>query len=305
MSINDNNPLSRSSGDLEDHDRGLSFDLPNLQRRRLITLLAGTGLAAVTTAAYSEASGSTANGAGAAAACAEIPEETAGPYPADGSNGVDVLTQSGIVRSDIRSSFGNASGVAEGVPLTITLTLTDAASGCGTPLQGVAVYLWHCDAVGAYSLYSSGVENENYLRGVQEADASGTVTFTSIFPGCYPGRWPHVHFEVYPSLAEATASGAISKTSQLALPQDVSETVYDGDGYGNSAANLTRVSLDSDMVFSDGCELQLATVTGGVEEGYVASLQGQCLTECRQERGSPGASELDFGPCRLSGHSPP
>src|SRR6266571_4404679 len=32
----------------------------------------------------------------AAAACVESPEETAGPFPGDGSNGPDVLTQSGI-----------------------------------------------------------------------------------------------------------------------------------------------------------------------------------------------------------------
>ena len=34
----------------------------------------------------------------------EIPEETAGPYPGDGSNGVNVLTETGIVRSDITSA---------------------------------------------------------------------------------------------------------------------------------------------------------------------------------------------------------
>ena len=38
----------------------------------------------------------------------EIPEETSGPYPGDGSNGANVLTQSGIVRSDITSSFGSS-----------------------------------------------------------------------------------------------------------------------------------------------------------------------------------------------------
>jgi protocatechuate 3,4-dioxygenase beta subunit len=91
---------------------------------------------------------------------------------------------------------------------------------------------------GPVSRYSEGTENQNYLRGVQGADADGLVRFTSIFPGCYAGRWPLIHFEIYPSLAEATASGTIAKTSQLALPQDVCETVYDGDEYGNSLANL-------------------------------------------------------------------
>ena len=155
--------------------------------------------------------------------CAPIPEETAGPYPGDGSNGPDVLAESGIVRSDIRSSIGDASGVAEGVPLTVDLTVTDTAAGC-VPLAGAAVYIWHCDREGRYSMYSEGAENENYLRGVQETDGDGRVTFTSIFPACYSGRWPHIHFEVYASVEDATGGGEPIATSQLAFPQDVCET---------------------------------------------------------------------------------
>src|SRR3954467_1757394 len=136
---------------------------------------------------------------------AEIPQETGGPYPADGSNAnssnqtVNVLTRSGIVRSDIRTSISTGN-TAAGVPLTIKLTLVDSNSNCA-PLAGYAVYLWHCNRDGKYSLYSSGVTSEDYLRGVQATDSTGTVTFTSIFPACYSGRWPHVHFEIYPSLA--------------------------------------------------------------------------------------------------------
>ena len=74
------------------------------------------------------------------AASGEIPDETAGPYPGDGSNGPDVLEQSGVVRSDLTSSFGEFSGTAEGVPMTLELTLTDLARG-GAPLAGAAVYV--------------------------------------------------------------------------------------------------------------------------------------------------------------------
>jgi protocatechuate 3,4-dioxygenase beta subunit len=200
----------------------------------------------------------------------EIPNETAGPYPGDGSNGPDILLESGIVRSDITSSFGSSTTVAEGVPLTITLTVTD--SDRGEVLPGHAVYLWHCDREGRYSMYSGGVGDENYLRGVQEADSDGKVTFTSIFPACYDGRWPHVHFEVYESLDVATASGDIVATSQLALPQDVCETVYATDGYEQSVENLSRVSLDSDGIFSDGSDTQLAEMSGSVSAGYTATL---------------------------------
>jgi len=49
---------------------------------------------------------------------------------------------------------------------------------------------------------------------VQEADANGQVTFTTIFPAAYSGRWPHIHFEVYESLAAATSGGKLLTTSQ-------------------------------------------------------------------------------------------
>ena len=102
-------------------------------------------------------------------------------------------------------------------------------------LAGAAVYVWHCDRDGEYSMYSDAVGDENYLRGVQEADEDGVVEFTSIFPACYAGRWPHIHFEVYPSLAEATSAGSKLRTSQIAIPQDVCEEVYGGaEGYEQS-----------------------------------------------------------------------
>jgi protocatechuate 3,4-dioxygenase beta subunit len=87
------------------------------------------------------------------------------------------------VRRDITTSFGDASGTAEGIPLTISLNLTDVDNDCA-PYAGAAVYVWHCDRAGGYSMYSEGLEDQNYLRGVQEADADGVVTFDSIFPAC-------------------------------------------------------------------------------------------------------------------------
>ena len=201
----------------------------------------------------------------------EVPDETGGPYPGDGSNGVNVLDDSGIVRSDIRSSFGSSATVAEGVPLTIALTVRDAATGAALPGKGV--YLWHCDREGRYSLYSGGVENENYLRGVQETDSAGTVTFTSIYPACYSGRWPHIHFEVYDDVATAVASGPIVKTSQLALPDETNALVYATGGYEQSVRNASQVSLQSDNVFGDdGGIHQIATMAGSVAAGYTASL---------------------------------
>lgn len=269
--------------ELHEHDRGLSYDLPVLARRRMIRLMAGAGLVplvgctsdeatSASSSATSSAKGST-SASSSAAQCATIPEETAGPFPGDGSNGVNVLKESGVVRSDITRSFGDsAGGTAEGVPLTVTLTVVDAASGCGTPKKGAAVYLWHCDREGAYSMYSEGVTDENYLRGVQETDEKGQVTFKSVFPGCYEGRWPHIHFEVYDSLADATAATSLTNTSQLAFPKDVCDTVYASDGYGRSVPNLSRLSLETDGIFSDGHDQQMAAMKGSVAGGYTADL---------------------------------
>jgi protocatechuate 3,4-dioxygenase beta subunit len=248
------------------HDRGLQFDLRTMSRRRMLTALGGAGVLAAV------GGGLLAERTAAEAACApEVDSETAGPFPADGSNGPNVRTLSGAVRSDIRSSFGGATGVAGGVGLTFSLTLLNLSCA---PLAGAAVYAWQCDREGRYSLYSSGVTNRNYLRGIQVADASGTVRFTSVFPGCYAGRWPHIHFEVYRSLSAATSSsGLIAKTSQIALPRDVSAAVYATAGYAQSVTNLSRITLATDMVFGDDLAAgQTATVTGNVTSGYTAAL---------------------------------
>lgn len=202
----------------------------------------------------------------------EIPAETAGPYPGDGSNGPNVLAASGVVRQDITASFGASSTRAGGVPLTVTLTLLDNANGC-VPLAGAAVYAWHCDKDGKYSMYDAGLNNENYLRGVQQADANGQVTFRTIFPGAYSGRWPHIHFEVFESMDNATAAGQVLAVSQIALTDAACTEVYASAGYESSALNFPRTTLTSDNVFGDdGGIYQLAMMSGSVPGGYTAGL---------------------------------
>jgi protocatechuate 3,4-dioxygenase beta subunit len=206
--------------------------------------------------------------------CSPIPSETAGPYPADGSvasgKSLNVLTRSGIVRGDLRSSLVT-SNTAAGVVLKITLKLVNTKASCAA-LTGYAIYLWHCDQTGLYSMYSPAVVNEDYLRGVQVTDAGGEVTFTTIFPGCYDGRYPHIHFEIYPSLASATSAASKIQTSQLALPSAACNSVYASAGYTASISNFSKTSLSSDNVFSDGSSLQVASATGTVETGYTANL---------------------------------
>lgn len=285
-------------------DQGAAFDIRTLVSRRGVLGLAGLGVGAVVLAACAPASGSSsssptassgstdsdASSGAPATADGEIPDETAGPYPGDGSNGPDVLEQTGIVRQDITSSI-DGRATADGIPLTFEFRVLDMANG-NVPFEGVAVYAWHCTAQGEYSMYSSGLEDVTYLRGVQVADADGRVSFTSVFPGCYSGRWPHIHFEVYPDAASITDSANAIATSQMALPEDTCSAVYADARYDGSAQNLAQTSLESDNVFGDdGAALQLATVSGDTSSGYVASLVVAVDTTTTPSSGSaPGGS---------------
>jgi protocatechuate 3,4-dioxygenase beta subunit len=274
-----------------DHDGGLAADLPALaaqmaQRRAALRWLAGGAAMALTgcggggdatAATTTTTTTTTTSSGGSTSSCSVIPEETAGPYPGDGSNNsgsalANALALTGIVRSDIRASIAGASGVAGGVPLTLVLKLVNTNGGCAD-LSGYAIYLWHCDREGRYSMYSSGVTSENYLRGVQATASDGSATFLTVFPGCYSGRMPHMHFEVYRNASAATAFANKLKTSQIAFPTDICATVYaNASGYSASVANLNAISFASDNVFSDGVTTQLATLSGSVAAGYSATL---------------------------------
>lgn len=298
---------------LDDHDLGLNHDLEVmsqriLARRRMLSLFAVGGVGALLTAcggggsdsASSSSTSSTSTSTTTTttttgttttgtttgttttttSSCVADPTETNGPYPSDGTNSVsgvisNSLIASGIVRSDIRSSFGSLSGTADGVLLTLKIKVVNTNASCAN-LSGYAVYVWHCDALGRYSLYSSGVTSQNYLRGVQVTDSNGEVTFTTIWPACYDGRWPHIHFEIFPSLAVATTQRNASLTSQFAMPSAVCTTIYNSvSTYSASISNFSKVSVSTDGVFGDNTAAQIAamtpTVTGSVSAGYAAT----------------------------------
>ena len=265
--------------DDETHDRGLAFDLRTIVTRR--TGLVALGLAGVAGYFGLRGMGGEANATGIAAdgsVCVADPAETPGPFPADGTNAkdgvsVNALQQSGVVRQDLRPSFNGMTPVAEGVQLDLVLRLVNVNSAC-VPLAGHAVYLWHCDAEGHYSIYDT--TDRNYCRGVGITDAAGQVTFTTVFPGCYDGRWPHIHLEVFADAAAASSGDNSLLISQFALPGDVAQAVYAAVPiYRASVAYLAKLTLAADMIFADNTPEQLAaqtvTLTGDAAAGFTGT----------------------------------
>jgi len=72
--------------------------------------------------------------------------------------------------------------------------------GC-RPIPGARVEWWHADRFGQYV---------DSLRGMQKTGATGGYAFTTLPPGVYPGRPPHIHFKVF-------APGHKPLTTQLYL----------------------------------------------------------------------------------------
>jgi protocatechuate 3,4-dioxygenase beta subunit len=194
---------------------------------------------------------------GAAAACAAIPDETAGPYP----DTMNMVGNAATYRSNIIED-------RVGIPLTVTITVVDSANGCA-PIAGANVEVWHCDAGGIYSEYANsmnaGSTTTTFLRGVHTTDASGVVTFETIYPGWYQGRATHIHIEVF----DGTTS---KKTTQLGFPETVSSTIYGG-GSSLYTKGLNPTTNAADMVFGDGDSLEIAQTAGTIAAGYTAALQ--------------------------------
>lgn len=273
--------MIRGKAPLHDHDLGLQHDLGAfLNRRRALALVASAsaigalsalGRGRIFPTAQAEAIAKASDGR----ECLLDPTETEGPFPGDGSNNAhgtlaNVLKSSGIVRRDMRTNIAKTAIAAEGQAFDLEITLVNVRQACA-PLAGHAIYLWHCDALGRYSIYD--LPNASYLRAVGVTDSVGNAAFTTIFPGCYPGRYPHIHFEVYMSLERATSYKNRLLTSQMAMPADACRTIYAASKrYGASAANFTSVRVERDDVFADSTPRQIAAqtpmVTGGASGAY-------------------------------------
>ena len=230
-----------------------------------------------TTASADTTPATTATTATAAGAYLDFPEETNGPFPADGSNDngngepANVLADPRVVRSDVTANL-DGSDQQPGIPMALTMML---GSG-GTALAGAAVYIWHCSRDGHYSVYSGGMNGGDYsdttwFRGVQVTDASGAVHFTTVFPGRYSGRATHIHFEVY----EDDSYSNLLLTSQIGFEDDDADAVYASDS--NYSASLHNPTYNAqDNVFRDGDGSQITDLgdptASGVAGGLVATV---------------------------------
>jgi protocatechuate 3,4-dioxygenase beta subunit len=200
------------------------------------------------------------NGSNTLSTCTLTPTETAGPYPLSGTS----LTVSSITRTDM-------TGGQTGLLLTLTITVQNLSC---TPLSGVRIEVWHCNASGYYSGYvntpggapSIDYTSANWLRGSWTTDSNGQVTFTTIYPGWYIPRATHIH-------AEAYIGSTLYATTQFCFPDAINTTVNTTvSPYSTHGANSTVNATD--QVFSDsnnGYTTELLTVTGNSTSGYAAS----------------------------------
>ena len=248
--------LPRPTEDLE--DQGLGFDVQTVLNRR--SVLRGVGLGALGMGLV--ACGDDSGGDGSRStttATGEIPDETAGPFPGDGSNGPDVLEESGIVRSDIRSSFGDAERHRRRRPDDARARASATSRTADSPFAGVAVYVWHCDREGRYSMYSEGVEDENYLRGVQIADDDGTCRSRASSPPATPAAGRTSTSRSTPTRRPSPTRPTRSPPPRSRCRRTTATRSTPPSGYEQSVANLSQVSLPTDNVFSDdGGGTQLA-----------------------------------------------
>lgn len=156
------------------------------------------------------------------------------------------------------------------MPTTLTVSPVDVDAGCA-PISGARVDVWHCDADGAYSGFQQ-AQGETFCRGIQLTDDNGQVTFQTIYPGWYPGRITHIHFQVF-------FGDGQTATSQIAFPEDVTEAVYAVEPYAARGQNTSVASVEADMVFADGAEYQMASITRVVDTRLMATFACRC---CRR-----------------------
>jgi len=145
----------------------------------------------------------------AATSCVIVETTTAGPC----------TTATDLDREDVSEGW-------RGIPVRLALQVIDTSCA---PLVGATVKIWHTNVEGVYSgdtpspAFCSGNDPAtiaaDYMRGVRTTDAEGKVFFDTCFPGWYPGRAIHIHFQV-------ASGGTTYRISQLFFPEDITTGIF-------------------------------------------------------------------------------
>jgi len=190
--------------------------------------------------------------------CVLTPQQTEGPYFVDER----------LNRSDIRPDPVTGA-VSAGVPLKLSLQVTQVAGSACTPMSGIYVDLWQCDAQGVYSDVNdrntgSTAGGSKFLRGYQQTDAEGRVAFTTIYPGWYSGRAVHIHFKVRTALDGTTRE----QISQFYFDDALTDQVHALPPYASKGQG--RMRNDRDGIYRNGGPaLTVPVVQDG--EGYAGT----------------------------------
>jgi protocatechuate 3,4-dioxygenase beta subunit len=230
-----------------------------LSRREILALLGASGIAALAGCKPSREVADVGTTRGALLpSCVVRPEQTEGPYFVDAR----------LDRSDIRSD-PISGAVKAGAPLELALVVSRIGSGGAcAPLAGARVDLWQCDAAGVYSGVRDpqfDTSGQQFLRGYQLTDATGTARFTTIYPGWYRGRTVHLHFKVR---TEPSAARGYEFTSQLYFDDAVTDRVHASEPYRSQGQG--RVRNEGDGIFRrNGSQLMLAVAEEA--QGYAGT----------------------------------
>jgi len=223
-----------------------------LTRREVLAVLGVTGAAVVL-------GGSAPRSVRPRYPCVVRPASTQGPYYVDEK----------LERSDIRSDPTDGT-FRDGARLDLTVNVSSILKGSCAPIAGAIVDLWQCDAVGVYSdaedpRYFNTV-GKKFLRGHQITDKNGAVRFTTIYPGWYPQRTPHIHYKIR---SPASSRSSYEFTGQMYFDEGVSDRVYARAPY--LGRGKRTVSNLTDRIYNaDGGRQSMLTVTPA-KDGYAAA----------------------------------
>lgn len=164
-------------------------------------------------------------------------------------------------RSDIREG-------REGKILNLRFEVLDYPS-CN-PIENAIVEIWHCDAHGNYGGYTEGIAHNIwetakqlefgakdhiepstevlFLRGFQKTDSLGRAEFTTIVPGWYDPRIPHIHYKIILGNEEHLTS----------------ELYFDEDFYNEIFTSMLPYSQYGESPYNFKNDGSLANVTEGI-----------------------------------------